>query len=260
MADADSLRREAEAVLAAAERQARLHLCCKLFGGALCDGQGAPVIPPRWHYHRAPACMRAKLRDNQACIAWDLRTLPAEAGDGPAWRTCPAGRRELIVPMHLDGRLEALLYLSPAGPVGAARARQLEATAHLLAGWLRDLAVRAAEGRAVGGDPRLVRIGAFLDAHLHEDPGLDALAAHLGLSAERTRHLVQEETGRSFRALKERHRLAAAQRLLGLGFQPVKTVARQCGCADAGWFGRWFRRRTGQTPLAWRAANRRRQV
>jgi AraC-like DNA-binding protein len=172
--------------------------------------------------------------------------------DAAAWRVCHAGIAELIQPVRRAGRLEALLYIGPVRQPGPARRCELEAVAAMLAGWLRDVLVELDEGRACGGDSRLTRIDGYLAGHLAEDPDLDDLARHLGLSAERTRHLVRELTGSSFRALREAKRLAEAQRLLRIGFRPVQEIARACGCADAGWFGRWFRRRTGVTPLAWR--------
>lgn len=258
MSDGDGLRAEVEAVLASAERCGRLHLCVHTFGGAFIDGNGASVIPGTWFFHRAPACMRVKATAVQACMAWDLQDLPASLGEAaaPTWRTCHAGIRELIQPVRVAGRLEAILYIGPAAAVDTAREAGLVAIARWLAGWMRDLAARVAERRVVGGDPRLVRIHAYLDGHLGEDPTLGDVARHLGLSAERTRHLISAATGMSFRALKDHLRLVLAKRLLAMGYQPVNAVAAQCGCADASWFGRWFRRRTGSSPGAWREAHR----
>ncbi len=254
MADAAVLRAEVDTVFAGVEAVWRVRLTCHVFGQALRDAHGAAVVPARWHYHRAAACRRAKRAGgNDACRAHDLCDLPAAfaTGGAPAWRVCHAGIRELIVPVRVAGRLEALIHLGPAA--GSAR---LEAAGQLLAGWLVQLAVRLAEGRDVGGDKRLTRIDAYLAGHLAEDPDVAALATHLGLSAERARHALRELTGLSFRALKERHRLTAAQHLLTHGYQPIQEVARRCGCADPAWFGRWFRRRTGMTPGAWRTARR----
>jgi len=255
MVDADALRAEVDGGLRAAAAAWRMHVTCHLFGGALRDAHGAIVVPAAWHLHRAPACLRAKRAGgNAACIAHDLRDLPAAfAGrEAPAWRTCHAGVRELIVPVRHAGRLAALLYLAPRSGEGA----DLPAAGRLLAGWLAQIAVRLAEGRELGGDRRLTVITAFLDGHLAEDPALADLAGHLALSPERSRHLVRELTGLSFRGLKERHRLDLAQRLLAHGWQPVQEVARRCGCADPAWFGRWFRRRTGEAPGRWRALHR----
>lgn len=263
MADAVALQSEIEAVLGACERAWCVHLTCHPLGGALRDAQGASVIPAHRHYHRAPACMRVKRSGgNQACIDFHHHDrLPRALADGeaPVWRRCHGGIDELVVPVRCGGRLEALLQLQPRGGrrlASPAAVAGLAAAAALLSGWLAHLAARLAEARAVGGDQRLTRINSFLAAHLAEDPGLDALAGALGLSPERARHVVRELTGMSFRALKDHHRLAAARRLLGLGFQPIRTVARQCGCADPAWFGRWFRRRTGVTPGVWRRSAR----
>lgn len=254
MTDAAVLRRRIDAGFAACERAWRVRLCCHTFGAALIDAGGTTVVPGRWHAHRHPGCLAAKRGDRgAACMAYDLRRLPADMGgrDAPAWLTCPAGIEELIQPVRCAGRLEALLYLGPASRLAAARRRDLEAMTAILAGWLAGIAAELAAGRDAG-DSRLTRIGSFIDAHLADDPDLGDLAAHLGLSPERARHLVRELTGLSFRAFRDARRLEAAQRRLRIGFRPVNEIALACGCADPGWFGRWFRRQTGLTPLAWR--------
>ncbi len=258
----DALRKEVDAVFTAIEQAWQVHLCCHVFGSMLEDDQGTSIIPPRWMYHRSQLCMRVKQRANHACIAHDLYELPRLVGDSEACseRQCPAGIIELIQPVRRDGRLEALLYLGqfPASGTGtialtAAKRTQLRAAAALLAGWLAALIERLAAGRTNGADDRLTRIIAFIDHRLAADPTLSEVARSLRLSSERARHLISETAGCSFRALKDQRRLLVARELLTHGFKPIGEIDYACGCADPGWFARWFGRRTGESPSGFRS-------
>jgi AraC family transcriptional regulator, transcriptional activator of pobA len=86
----------------------------------------------------------------------------------------------------------------------------------------------------------------------------DSLAQTVGRSGFNRDHLnrlVKRETGLTLGQYRARQRLANAKDLLAQG-QKVSQVAETVGLPDQGYFARWFRRQTGQSPLQWMRSSR----
>jgi AraC-like DNA-binding protein len=86
-------------------------------------------------------------------------------------------------------------------------------------------------------------------------PALSALARRLGLSPATLRRRLLAE-GAGWQPLKSAVQRELAQRHLAAGTMTVADIAAQLGFEDASTFYRAFRQWTGQTPAAWRAAQR----
>lgn len=98
------------------------------------------------------------------------------------------------------------------------------------------------------------RFRALVEAEYRRQPTLAALAARLGITPTQLNRVCQRVLGRP--ALDVLHaRLALeAQRELAYTAMSVKQIALGLGFADAAYFTRFFRRRAGATPTAWRVA------
>ncbi len=202
-------------------------------------------------------------------MRWDHQRLYDDCppGGGPIVRTCHAGADEVIVPVTEHGALLAVVFL------GQFRRRDRQprvltmwdqpAIDHALAAalplqsYLLDVLHRLDADRPAELDPREARIERFLRTNLRSDPSLADLADHLALSVSRTSHLVAELTGRSFRDLKQDHRLATAIDLLTQTDAKIAAVAAQCGFPDPNYFCRYVKQKTGLTPTAHRDRRRR---
>jgi AraC-like DNA-binding protein len=88
---------------------------------------------------------------------------------------------------------------------------------------------------------------------LKDKPTMDSVAKTLGMSARSLRRrLCEEET--DFRVLVERARADHAKRALAAGHLSVQEAAYELGFATPAAFTRAFRRWTGLSPSAFRAA------
>jgi len=210
-----------------------------------------------------PAC---KQDCNTVCAGESLRRREGEVFQ----RRCHAGANELILPLFEGGSLIAMLHvgqyrLTPQQPAALPlwSKPQVAAACALLRScgvWLRDLfdRLRLAEAGAPGAGGERARIEAYLDAHLAADPKLADLARELKASPTWTAQLVKRHLGCSFRAAKERRRLALARQLLEVSDCTVATVAERAGFADADYFCRYFKAKTGLTPGEHRRTHARR--
>lgn len=78
-------------------------------------------------------------------------------------------------------------------------------------------------------------------------------AQALGLSAERLNRLTRAESGRTALQVVHERLLREAQRHLLYTRVPVSKIAFDLGFEDPAYFTRFFKRGTGESPLAWRA-------
>lgn len=122
-----------------------------------------------------------------------------------------------------------------------------------LAGWVHLCAARLArETGAGGGDERLRRLWARVDAELAAPWDLAALAKVAGVGGEHLRRLCQREHGRSPMAELTRLRMSRAGLLLRGTPLKVEAVAAAVGYGGVYAFSAAFRRETGMPPTAWR--------
>lgn len=106
-----------------------------------------------------------------------------------------------------------------------------------------DLSLRSTDGRL----RRLIEL-------LEEGTSvtLNDVSHFIGYSSSRIQHLIKEEYGLSFGEIRTRIRIDQAVRLLSETSFSVKEVSARVGYLHPSSFCREFRRRTGQTPAAWR--------
>ena len=243
--------------------------------GQLVDHNGDPLLPQaRRSHRRSPAC---DLGFGPACIAHcratNLTRVVTERR--PFLHTCWKGIREWCLPLILRDRCVGVVY------AGSWRMpTQPAATSELPAGWpaaYRDLppydathaeavvttcelalvGIAAKLDRAIPADAtdRASVICIYLARHAALPVQLADLADHLGLSASRTGHLIQELFDIGFPALLRHQRLCRACHLLRHESDlTIADVAHGSGFADPKHFARCFKAALGVSPREWRAS------
>ena len=223
--------------------------------------QASFLVPDRKRIHTTSFCARIKRKQEVMCRICDSRRLyPAlQEIRAPYARTCHAGADEVIAPIYLNQGLAGVIFLGQfrffpeakldLPPVSVERLPFLLAQADMLASLVAQLA-----RRITPRDPsdRVRHIESFIDGHLSLDPSVGDLATQLGLSVSRTSHLVKELTGLSFRQLKESRKLEVANDLLVHSDMQIADVAMRVGVNDSDYFSRYYRKKTGLTPTAYR--------
>lgn len=177
----------------------------------------------------------------------------------------PALREPTVLPVDPQGRPAAAL-----GPLFDAIEREARTTAPGQAAALQALLVavlvQVARLRAITPDGRLdprsrkavqiERFRALLDAHLREHWPVARYALALGLSASQLGRLCREVLGCAPLEVIHARLLHEARRELVHAPLAVKQIAALLGFEDEAYFGRFFRRLSGQSPTAFRAAAR----
>jgi AraC family transcriptional regulator len=100
--------------------------------------------------------------------------------------------------------------------------------------------------------PKLRRVIAFIDAHLHESIGLDDLAAAAGLSANHFLRVFKLATGETPYHFLRARRLERARQLLAASAVPLAQLALECGFANQAHFTAAFSREIGISPGRYR--------
>ncbi len=111
-------------------------------------------------------------------------------------------------------------------------------------------------GRSPPADLRFTRVIDYIDAHLDEDMALADLAGVACLSPFHFTRAFRARHGVSPVRFVQRRRVERAMGLLLRPGSRIAGVAHACGFADQAHFTTVFRRLTGTTPGAWRAARR----
>jgi len=92
----------------------------------------------------------------------------------------------------------------------------------------------------------------LVEQHFLEHWPLDRYASRLGLSTPRLNRLVRAERGVSaLELIHERLTREACRRLIYIA-APTSRLAAELGFEDPAYFSRFFKRRTGQSPQAYR--------
>jgi AraC family transcriptional regulator, transcriptional activator of pobA len=147
-------------------------------------------------------------------------------GDGP-WRA-------LAVDAALQRLLVAVARTAPAPQGGPASAG-------------------AAPERALA---HVRRLRALVDASYRDQPPLARLAGLVGITPTQLNRVCRQVLGVSAHGVLHARTLLEAQRELSYTSMSIKQIALGLGFSDAAYFTRWFQRRTGHTPSAWRALGR----
>ncbi|HEX8036739.1 MAG TPA: AraC family transcriptional regulator [Ktedonobacterales bacterium] len=181
------------------------------------------------------------------------RTAEDVAGCDPAHLTM-IERRGFQDPLLKQIGLTLWHELEQASPVGRLYA---ETAAQLLAVHLlrRYTSVAHTIKEAVRGPltpQQLQRVKDFVQAHLSQDLGLDALAKQTGFSSYHFARLFRQATGESPHQFVLRQRIEQAQRLLEKPDMPLAQVALAAGFAHQSHLAQHFKRQVGLTPSAYR--------
>lgn len=185
----------------------------------------------------------------------------------------------LALSPELKGQLDTALYIPLAGDdealalmrmcfgqIGreyaggeAGRLSVLMATLGLVVVWLAR-AAGASTGRA-SQDRFRQRIERFLDLierHFREWQPLTFYAGRLGVSTTQLNNSCRRETGVSAQQLLHDRLLLEARRLLAYSDLDITAISYSLGFRDPAYFSRFFTRRQGMSPSAFRQANLRR--
>lgn len=239
-------------------------ICIKIFHTRSLEGKRFELIDGRFGLHLTPFCLAVKEQADVACRACDLSQVPARCQRERKIfvHTCHAGAKEMILPVFWEEELALVVYVgqfrtNPTGPASLPilRSKDLRHLRDLGAGLQAYLALLLENSRHHEAHPREFRrsaIESYLARNLRANPSLKQLSAELNLSPSRCRHLVKEVCGCSFVELKDRLRLARAKTLLRCSDYKIASVADECGFADPLYFYRFFRRKSGRTPAAFR--------
>ncbi len=97
----------------------------------------------------------------------------------------------------------------------------------------------------------------YISAELTGNLTLGALADMLNINASYLSSMFKKETGQTLTSYVNQKRIAHAQHLLRSTHLQVQTVAQYCGIVDTQYFGKLFKRLTGQTPKEYRESTER---
>jgi AraC family transcriptional regulator len=100
-----------------------------------------------------------------------------------------------------------------------------------------------------------LRIHAYIESHLADSCRREEAARVAGLSKSQFTRAFRNRFGCCFRRYLQDRRIALAQEMM-LTDMPLSQIAVSCGMADQAHLSKFFRRRVGQTPSAWRRSVR----
>ena len=98
------------------------------------------------------------------------------------------------------------------------------------------------------------RFRALVETRYRQQPALSACAAELGITPTQLNRVCQQVLGHAALGVLHARLVLEAQRELAYTNMSVKQIALELGFSDAGYFTRFFQRRTGSAPTVWRAA------
>jgi AraC family transcriptional activator of pobA len=117
---------------------------------------------------------------------------------------------------------------------------------------IRPTPSNSSSNRALHQRTQFTRFLALIEDHFLEHWSLEQYAARMGLTTQRLNRLVRDVNGQSaLEVVHERLTREACRRLRYIA-APVANLASELGFNDAAYFSRFFKKRTGQTPLEFR--------
>ena len=174
------------------------------------------------------------------CAAFDAAAVLSMADDTAAGARIAALLQNLLVEFHAPSAADS--------PVVHWLARSV-------IWWLTQLRPTRSDSRgnrALRNRRMFTRFLQLVEQHLLEQWTLEQYAARLGLSTQRLNRLAREVGSQSaLEVVHERLTREACRRLIYTA-APVGNIAGELGFEDAAYFSRFFKRRTGKAPLAFR--------
>ncbi len=204
------------------------------------------------------------------CIRNDLELRAAIAMEqkAPFWQRCHGGLWEYVVPLLAKERLVALFSIGQVQVTGRAElkgpgtlppvaAEKMEQAGMLLHAALQSWAAAYPETlleRELSRRGRSVVMQALDLVTNRLEQGIDAaqVAKALYITPSALNRAFQRECGLTLHAYIENSRYELACRLLRETSQSVSALALNVGFSQDMDFSRWFRRRSGMSPTAWR--------
>jgi LacI family transcriptional regulator len=116
----------------------------------------------------------------------------------------------------------------------------------------KGLLQRASTDTIVADHPLVVRAARLIRGQARASASVEQLCEAIGVSRSTLDALFQTHLGRSVAAEISHIRLQRSQNLLKHSRLPLHEIARQSGFSSATYFGRFFKRETGQTPATYR--------
>ena len=121
---------------------------------------------------------------------------------------------------------------------------------------LRELSQHRAKVQPVRYSPVVLAALRYINNHGGRNASLAAMAAEEKTRVSNLRLLFKKEMGCSPGQFAAMHRLKVAQYNLAMTSKRVKELAELCGFESVYAFSHFFKKHTGQSPLAWRKYNR----
>ena len=122
----------------------------------------------------------------------------------------------------------------------------------LLHGWRLVGAPPAVRQSAPGRSQTFERFAELIDRHFPEHWPISKFADTLGVTEDRLHAICTREAGQSPLALVHARLIETARTRLETSLVPVEQIAIRLGYADAGYFNRFFKKRVGVSPGAYR--------
>lgn len=187
--------------------------------------------------------MQVRLDRSGAFSLPDRDRKPLAAGLTDALRTAPA------LPIHVH-HLNCIL-----GAYEGGLARSAFVRAHAVC-FLEAALDALTRRKAEVPDPRIAQAMRIMNAGRDAQLTLPMVAHRVGLSESWFHVLFQRATGLSPAAWLRETRIDEAKALLQHTARPITEIAHELGFASSQYFATVFRRRTGQTPRAYRVSAR----
>lgn len=219
---------------------------------ALMDVHGA--FPHALHVALIEAELHSHQRHNhcrlhfnwKACVDHCRYAMSERALKEPGGFThhCWSKRREMVFPMMVSGKLEALLFVHH-----PTLTKAQQPWLRLFTQGLFQQLQALNEGHQ---DPLLKKIHDWIHRHSNDGSTLSDLAQALHLSNSRCSHLVKDHLGVSFQELMTNKRFEKARHLLTSTDLRVHQIADLLGYGSSSAFSLFFAKVSGKTPSQWR--------
>ncbi len=217
----------------------------------------------RWHPNDPPAeglflifeptlllaRARAPFVDDEARLPFDEASWPTRVFlTGPHRRAVARWFRFLQETLEETPNVSAGSSLPDRGTRPLAR--------HLLAAFLTDLAQRHEKGGHVPAQEAPARsFRAAIERSFRNTRAVQDYATHARVSVRTLDRISRDAFGRSAKAQIDARVVLEARRLLAYSSLSIAEIAEKLGFSEPTNFGKFFQKRTGETPGAFRAAN-----
>lgn len=216
-------------------------------------------LPQDQYIHHSEVCRRNKLADFSVCLNNKRRSREI-ARHGRAFSgKCPKGVWDLAVPVQLNRKTVAIVYLGGVlVPPDEAKRKKLYSYGRFIAQFIVLELLRQAkltgEHRKRRSEPFYIdNCVRFLEEHFGSPVSLGDLAETLNVNPNYLGKLLKRHFGKSFHQLLCERRLKQSEVLLSLHHAlNITEIAGLCGFSDSNYFSTVFRHHFGISPREYR--------